>query len=208
MKRLIIVVLLAAGISNLHAQIGFGLRGGLNFSSLPTNTYQVDVYELEALPDSYTGWHIGVLSQLHFAGFFVQPELLFVATGNHMRLREENQEDFFFTQRFSKIDLPVMVGSKIGPLRIGIGPVASFLLHSSSELDDEDRFRALDIRENFNAATFGFQVGAGLDLSNILIDFKYEGNLSKLGNGIEVRGSNYAFDTRPRQFILSIGLLF
>ena len=40
----------------------------------------------------------------------------------------------------------------------------------------------MDYEEKFNGATWGYQVGVGLDIfKKITIDVKYEGNLSKLG---------------------------
>jgi hypothetical protein len=208
MKRLIIGLFIMVGINSAQAQFGIGIRGGLNFSSFPQNTYEVDNLEIETLPDSYTGWHVGGIAQIRITNFFIQPELLFVSTGNHLRLREPGEPDFFFRQNFSKIDLPVVMGFKIGPLRLGAGPVGSYIINSSSGLVKSEDHQGLDIREKFNSATFGYQIGAGLDLGNILLDFKYEGSLSRLGDGITFGDTTFPFDARPRQFILSIGLLF
>jgi hypothetical protein len=207
-KHIYLILLLLAVSLISQAQVGYGLRGGLNFSSFPVKTYDFDDVEIETLPDSYTGWHIGGVLQARIRSFFIQPELLFVSSGSYLRLREPGEADFFYRQNFSKIDLPVLMGAKLGPLRLGAGPVGSYLISSSSEIENLDEERGLDIKEKFNNATFGFQLGAGFDLGNILLDFKYENSLTKHGDGIEIGEGNFPFDTRPRQFILSIGLLF
>lgn len=209
MKKLVVlIVLFITGATVSHAQFSIGLRGGLNFSSTSPQITQIGELNLETLPDNFTGWHVGGILQVSFANIFIQPELLFVSNGSHLRLRVPNQDDFFFTQNFSKIDLPVLVGVKFGPLRLGAGPVASYVLHSTSGLAESDAHRELDLRERFNDVTFGYQVGVGLDVGNIILDLKYEGSLSRLGEGVTLGETSFPFDTRPRQFILSIGLLF
>lgn len=208
MNRTFLFVTLMLLSSLVFGQARVGLRGGLHLTSLPTKTYETDDYTIESLDDSYSGFHLGIMSQIKIRNFFIQPELLFVQTGNEMRIKNIGQdvEDVFFTQKYSKIDLPVMMGMKYGPLRLGMGPVASFVLDSSSDINKNAGFE--DFKEKFNDAVFGYQIGFGLDLSNLILDFKYEGSLSRFGDGVTIGGKPYSFDTRPRTFILSIGLLF
>jgi hypothetical protein len=208
MKKISLIVIFLFGFQTAFSNVGFGLRGGLNFAQLSQRTHTLGEYQIETLPDSDTGWHLGGVMQIRFLGAFVQPELLFVTGGNHLRLLQTGQDDYFFRQRFSRMDLPVMIGLSMGPLRLGAGPVASYILGNSSELSEHPRFNNVSVRERFNDATFGFQAGVGLNLGNILLDFKYESSVSRYGNGIEIGGVNYNFDTRPSQYILSIGLLF
>jgi len=142
------------------------------------------------------------MSQISLLGVFVMPELLFVSTGNRFVLEQEG-EDTYFDQKFSQLDIPVMVGAKIGPVRAGVGPVASIILNSSSDLPEDAEFK-----ERFNPATYGFQMGAGITLGSIALDLKYQFALSAIGDGIELGGKTYPFDTRPRQFVFSVGFLF
>ncbi len=205
MKRIVIVLLMLSAVHVSQAQFSFGLRGGMNFSRLPEKTYQLDAVDtqIKTLSDSYTGFHIGAMAQISLMGVFIMPELLFVSTGHDMVLERPGREDEYFQQKFSQLDIPVMVGAKIGPLRAGLGPVATILLNSSSNLPED-----ADYEERFNSATYGFQVGAGINVGNIALDLKYQFGLSNLGDGIEIEGTTYDFDTRPRQFVFSIGLLF
>lgn len=193
-------------LQTANAQISFGLRGGMNFSSLPRNTYSLnddDGTRITTLSDSYTGFHIGAMSQINLLAVFVMPEFLFVFSGNEMRLQRQGQEDEYYKQRFTQIDIPVMVGTKLGPLRAGLGPVASIILNSSSDMPDDAGYR-----ERFNKATYGMQLGIGVNLGNLAFDLKYQFGLSKLGDGIELGNTTYDFDTRPRQTVFSIGLMF
>ncbi len=185
---------------------GIGLRGGMNFSSLPkTSQLNINGATIETLSDSYTGFHFGFVGHLSLLNFFIQPELLYVQTGQEMLVTWDNSIDSdFFTNKYSHLSIPVLAGTSIGPLRVGAGPVLSFLLDSKqgfSNLMGED----LDFQNN--SATIGFQAMAGIKVGNLMFDLKYEGNLSRLGDGVDVGGTSWDFDTRPRQFIVSIGIL-
>ncbi|TVQ14683.1 MAG: PorT family protein [Bacteroidetes bacterium] len=206
MKRTLLFFLLLGVVHVSQAQFSFGLRGGMNFSRLPSKTYELDDPQtrIKTVSESYTGFHAGVMAQISLMGVFVMPELLFVSTGHDLVLEREGEPDSFFQQKFSYIDIPVMVGAKIGPLRAGIGPVASILLNSSSGLSSEES----GFKERFNPATYGFQLGAGMNLGNLALDLKYQFGLSNLGDGIEIGETTYNFDSRPRQIVFSIGLLF
>lgn len=206
MKRTFLFFLLLGVIQVSQAQFSFGLRGGLNFSRLPSNTYELNDPQtrINTVDESYSGFHAGVMAQISLLGVFVMPEILFVSTGNDLVLEREGEPDSYFQQKFSHIDIPVMVGAKIGPLRAGIGPVASILLDNSSGLASEEP----GFRERFHPASYGFQLGAGLNLGNLALDLKYQLGLSDTGDGIEIGETTYNFDSRPRQIIFSIGLLF
>jgi hypothetical protein len=205
MKRTIFFVLMLLVVQVSQAQFSFGLRGGLNFANLPEKTYSLDdakTTTISTLSDSYTGFHVGAMAQISLLGLFIMPELLFVSTGNDLVLNRQGEDPAYFKQKFSQLDIPVMVGTKLGPVRLGLGPVASILLNSKSNLPEGAEFK-----ERFNSATYGMQLGAGLTLGNLAIDLKYQFGLSNLGDGIEIGNRTYNFDTRPRQFILSIGFL-
>jgi hypothetical protein len=109
----------------------------------------------------------------------------------------------FGKQKFYKLDLPVIVGVKVGPLKLQAGPVGTMVIKSKSDLLDK-----YNLQETFRGATFGYQAGLGLELSSLLVDVKYEGNLSKLGDGVEIAGQNFNFDQRMHQWIFSVGFLF
>ena len=113
------------------------------------------------------------------------------------------------TQKFNKIDIPVIVGWKIGPARLGLGPVASFNLSQSDGLKDKLNELVTETTKNdFSKATFGYQVGVGLDILKFSLDVRYEGNLSKLGSGIKLGDKDYSFDQRNPQWIFSVGIAF
>lgn len=184
------------------AQIKFGVRAGISSSSLKSDDITVNGVTLESVSNAKVGFHFGLMAQIKFIGLYLQPELLYASVGGQVRLKDATV-DKLVDQKFNRIDIPVMIGRKLGPARIGLGPVFSMLLSSSSELKDFG-----DYSDQFKKAGMGYQIDLGLDILNIAIDLKYEGSLSKLGDGIKILGTQHSFDSRPRQFILSIGYLF
>ncbi len=210
MKKIVLICLTAFFllISAQVNAIGFGLKGGLNFSSIPSSAeFELPGASLEALPDSYTGFHIGVVGHFSLLTLFLQPEILYTQTGQEMVISSDlliGQEQEFFTHKYSHLTIPVIAGMKFGTLQIGVGPVASFML--DNKLGGGELTEGLDF--DYKKASIGFQAMAGIKLGNLLLDFKYEGNLSKMGDGISVgTDTDLAFDTRPRQFIISVGFL-
>lgn len=200
-KTTLILVLLALFAIQADGQFKFGISGGMNLSYVDPQTLTEGDYTISMLDERFTGFHIGAMAQISVLGLFIQPELLYTSIGNEMRVDEEGKATVFYDRKINRLDLPVMVGTSLGPLRIGAGPVGSIILSESSELD------IAGAREEINNMTFGLQFGLGFDISNLLIDVKYEYNLSRLGDNIEIGGQNMEFDSRPKQLIISLGIV-
>jgi hypothetical protein len=205
MKKLLIVLLGLSLVAVSNAQIKFGLRAGLNSHYVNEATLTYNDVTISNVKGANVGFHGGVMLQISFLGVFLQPELLISSVGNEVKVEDLIGGDVNFAeQSFTKLDIPVLVGKRFGPARVGVGPVATIMLNSTSELADYG-----DFGEKFNSATFGFQAGVGLDIAKaIAIDLKYEGSLSKLSPGITVGGQERPFDSRASQLILSVGFLF
>ncbi len=203
---LLLALILIFFISSNAFGSGIGIRGGLNFTSLPSTSQVVhEGATIESLSDSYTGFHFGLVGHLSLFNFFIQPELLYTQTGQRMYVREmPDDSGEQFTNTFSHLSIPVIGGTSFGPLRVGVGPVLSILLDSTQGIPNI-MGEELDFQNN--NATVGFQVMAGVKIGNLLLDLKYEGNLSRLSDGVSIGDTPLDFDTRPRQFIISLGIL-
>lgn len=118
------------------------------------------------------GYHVGVFTRFSFGALYVQPELLFSGAG--AKINKKSKETKL---RFTKVDLPIMAGlSFFNIVRAQIGPTFSMLLNAVED--------GATVKENYSKATFGWQTGLGVDIWNMTIDLKYEGNLSKFGDKI------------------------
>ena len=209
MKRKTIIFIVCAFLSvNAFSQLRFGLTAGLSLSDMKANDFTTSLadggYHVETVKNTKVGLQGGLVAQIILGGFFLQPEFLLVYTGGDVKISDINSSHVQ-SQRFTKLDIPVLVGAKMGPLRLGAGPVASFILSKPSDAWD---FSGANVKSKYNNATFGYQVGAGLDIFKFSVDLKYEGNLSKLGNAVNIGDHSYAFDSRNNQWILAVSLFF
>lgn len=220
MKKLsILLIVVVAMIGTANAQfLKFGLKVGLTSSNVKfdnTTLSQVSTTSgakdfLIKQGDAKMGYQFGLFARVKALGIFVQPELLFSHSQSEVVIADVTANKIYNeTQKFNKVDIPVIVGWKLGPARLGLGPVASFNLSQTDGLKNKLNELATETtKNNFSKATFGYQVGVGLDILKLSLDVRYEGNLSKLGKGVEVGGKSYSFDQRNPQWIFSLGWAF
>jgi len=211
MKRIFGIILIATALTTaINAQfLKFGLCAGLSSSSVHFNDVKNVVsgstsYDIVA-SNASVGFHFGLFGRIKIANVFIQPELLFTSSGGQVKVTDlTTNTSVVKDQKFNKIDIPVLAGLKFGPARIEVGPVASFMLSQKTDFFDASAYKA-----DFKKATIGYQAGVGLDFFKaVTLDLKYEGSLSKIGNGITVGGNSYPYDSRNSQLILSLGLFF
>lgn len=200
--QIITVIYCTSAIS----QIDFGIRGGVNFNWPKTYSFSQPGYEYKlALQNTLrTGFHFGLVSQIKLFKILIQPELIFTSINNNIEYEEiADGEIHVINQEFNRLDMPVLALIKIKSFKIEIGPVGSVLLKDKSDLFDETGYR-----QKFKKATFGYQAGIGMEISKLTFDLKYEGSLSKFGDGIEIGENTFSFDSRANQLIISMGVFF
>jgi hypothetical protein len=216
MKRIVIVfAVLVAITTTANAQFfKYGLKGGVSSSSVKfdeatwsqVQTSEGSMNLLVEQGNAKLGFHVGVFGRIKIVGFWLQPELLFTQTQGEFVYNQVGGSSLssIRNQKFNKFDIPVIAGWKFGPARIGVGPVASFMI---SESETFDGFTVSNVKSDFNKATFGFQVCVGVDIFKFaMLDLKYEGNLSKFGSGVTIGGVERSFDQRNPQWIVSLGI--
>lgn len=188
----------------------FGVKGGINFSTLQMEDITIkdtdgnDLYDL-VTGESVTGYQAGVMARVNVAMFFVQPELYFNTTGGLVQQVVQGGENKQLNVKFNRVDIPLLVGLKLGPARINAGPVGSAMISSVNELKGISQ----DLESLTGGLTWGFQAGVGADLfKKLAIDLRYEGALSQYGDSFTVNGSDYALDARPTQVIFTLGYWF
>lgn len=176
MKKIFLAVLFAgfnvAAFSQVLPSFQLGIKAGTNLSKLSTeNTFS---------SDNRAGYYAGLWARIGAAGIHLQPEL-YLSGKNTTLKNSEGQEN---KVKFTSLDVPILVGTKIGAAGIGIrlntGPVVSFIL------DDEQSFgdaASEAFKGNFKGQNIAWQFGAGLDIKNLGIDLRYEAGLSKVGEG-------------------------
>ncbi len=196
----------------LFSQVKFGIKAGasttnLKMEDLKTLTSGTTQYTVEALKGANYGFHAGAFLRLGLMGVYVQPELLFTSRTDEYTVTDLDNPAVSIVekQKFNQLDLPLMLGAKIGPVRLNAGPSARLLLNSPKDLIDHPDFKSM-----YNSLTFGYQAGLGFDIAKKLtIDLRYEGSLQKYQNKIEnATGEKFKLDDRPNAFLLSVGFMF
>jgi len=211
MKKLFVIVLVVLVSIPVFSQIKFGIKAGVSTTSLSMKTLKTvnsgtTSYTFEALKDAKYGFHGGAFMRLTLLGIYLQPELLFSTRTNEYTVKNvQTSASSIVKQNFNKLDIPVMLGLKLGPVRLNAGPAASLLINSPKDLINNPDFKNM-----YSRMTFGYQAGLGLDILNTLtIDLRYEGSLKRYQNQIEnLEGTTFNLDDRANAFLFSVGLMF
>ncbi len=194
-----------------YAQVKFGPRVGVSTTDVsPEQLLIKNLTEVEQLgisvKDAKYGAHFGLFLQAKMGKFFVQPEVLF-----NSNTVTYDIEDFgaatnlgaIKEEKFQYLDMPLMLGFKLGPVRLQGGPVGHLFLNSKSELTDISTYE-----QNISKMSYGWQAGVGLDIWKFVLDFKYEGDFSKYGDHITFAGQQFNFDERAGRVVVSLGYAF
>lgn len=210
----IAVCLVLAWHGETYGQARLGIKGGLSISEVPSSALFVpderglDKFRIGVDNIKY-GIHLGMFVQAQFGHFFVQPEVLFntvavdytiedLQSATPLRVRDE---------MYRNLDIPLLLGLKFGPVRLGAGPVGHLYLDNTSDLESELQDEA-KYEQDFERITWGWQAGIGLDIWKLHLDARYEGNLSQFGDHFVFYGQSYAFQEHPARFLFSAGISF
>lgn len=211
MKKALAIMITVFIALPAFTQFNFGIKAGVTSTSLTMNdlvsvSSGTKSYTIEEVSGMNFGFHGGVFGRVSISKLFVQPEILFSTSTSEYKVTDVlNSTVDEVKQTFNKIDVPVMVGVKLGPARINAGPVGSFNITTPEQLIDDPDFEAI-----YGMMSFGYQAGVGVDLlGKLTVDLRYEGSLKKYQTQIEnAAGVAVNLDDRPSAFLMSIGLMF
>lgn len=211
MKKVVVIILAVLFASPAFSQLKFGVKAGLNTTSLKmedikTLTSSGTNYTVEALKGANYGFHFGGFMRLKILALYIEPELLFSTRTNEYTVTNlSSSAGEIVKQKFNKLDIPVMVGVKLGPIRVHGGPAATLLINSPKDIVDDPNFESM-----YSRMTIGYQAGLGFDLLKTLtFDLRYEGSLKKYQNKINnLTGTTFNLDDRPNAFLFSVGIMF
>ena len=210
MKKTIFLLLFCSIGFLAGAQVKVGLKLGLSSTNLDTEGLRLletggrERFEL-ALENSDLGLYGGFLVNIQLGSFIIQPEFNYNSNSSDFELNDLsiNGVSDIVSEKYQYLDVPVLLGCKFGPLRIMAGPEGHVFLSSTSGLLDIDGYE-----QDFQSLTLGWQGGVGLDLWNIVLDVRYQGNFNNFGDHITFLGTEYEFNDSPSRILFSIGWLF
>ena len=205
MKKSILVLLVALIALPAFSQLKFGIKVGAATTTVPKYDLTTGTNTIAALKTASWGFNGGVFLRLSLLGLYIQPEVLLATNTYDYDVTQGTSPKVLMHQTFNRLDVPVMVGFKLGPLRINAGPAASVQIGSPKALIDDPNFNNM-----YKGATFGYEAGIGLDIfKKLTLDARYSGSLSKkFGNAVNIGNQTFNLDSRQPSFILSVGLMF
>lgn len=186
------------------SQINFGLKLGANTATVPTYDVSEGSTNIEALKNADWGFQVGIFLRVGIKSFYIQPEVMLASNSYDYNVTTATGTELL-KQKFTRLEIPVLLGAKLGPLHINVGPSADIHIGSPEALIDDPNFSEL-----YRSATFGYQAGLGVDLfRKLTIDARYSGSLSdKFGNTVTIGDQTFNLDSRQPSFILSLGIMF
>ncbi len=196
MKKLILVLsIFLTGALAAQAQVlpsvQFGVKGGVNLTSLSSGGSSLS-------SDNRAGYLGGFWARFGALGFNFQPEIYITSKNVDINTSTTTKG----SAKFTSIDVPLLIGAKVGALGIGGrfygGPLLSFAINKDNGFGSAVGNAA---RLDYKDSNFGIQVGAGLDIQKLSIDLRYEAGLTK--QNYFDGSTNYK--TRVSLFNLSLG---
>ncbi|MFN3756380.1 MAG: porin family protein [Flavobacterium sp.] len=197
MKKIILTTFSLVAFTFSHAQsnvnttsgLGFGVKGGVNFSNL----YTEEVDDNNVL----TSFHVGVFVTIPIVDFFgIQTEVLYSRKGAELAYNNA-----FLTGtaqfRLNYIEVPVLLKFNITEnFNIHAGPYVAYLIDadvvnksSNANFDFEENLN----NDDFNKFDYGLSAGLGFDFNSFGIGARYNYGLATVGKERNFFGTNYAF---------------
>jgi len=199
-KTLILIAALALVASAASAQLlpRFGVKGGLNFST-------VDLDDLDA--STRTGYAAGLFVNLSAPGMNLQGEVLYSVKGFSEGTWTSAEE---FDYRDHVIEIPVLLKFAL-PLpavspALYAGPAVSFPIKSEFKLDDD----WVEIDEDGESMAWSVVIGADVTLmDHLVIDVRYDWGISSLRKtDFGALDDNLDEEIKDRTFSLMAGYKF
>lgn len=212
-KKICLLALLVFTLNSVDAQdiFKYGLRiggGTTAINGTPQDVFNGTDSLKMTLGSSSFGIHVGGFARVTFGSVFIQPEILFNTKGHEYTVYGLQGDVLqVLEDRFTTLDVPIIVGYKFSSLRFQAGAIGSMTLTNANDMVDYFQEQE-DLVSTLQGLNWGWQVGLGLDISKFMIDIKYEGNFQRVGNDIVIDGNTYNFDGRANRFLVTFGYSF
>lgn len=171
-KVLLFAALLIVSLQGVQAkspyEFGVKIGGLVNFSSFNTNFKEVPNFNDKS---TQIGFEVGVQNRINLPlNFMIQPELVYTRTTGKF----DNDKGGLLQVRSNFIEVPALVGWKVGLFRIMAGPTFRFNMDDVLTSEREQS----KIAPKLETFVMGYQAGVGVDLGRLTIDARYCGNFS------------------------------
>jgi hypothetical protein len=208
MKKTILILFLGmVSAASSFAQFEVGLRLGMSSQNVSTDQLTLQSTTLNelrlSLGNASYGYHFGLFTQFKLGAFTIGPEVILNSNSYEYKLEEFNEEgglSKIITDSYQYLDIPILFGVKLGPLRAYAGPEVHYFVNSYSALAKENGFA-----EQIDKLNYGAIGGAGLNVGKIRLDVRYELNLSSFDDNIVFNNQGIDFNSNNSRLIFSLG---
>ena len=204
MKKILAIGFIVLLSLPAFSQLKFGIKAGVESTTVPTYELGNGSATIEALKDASWGWHAGLFLRAKLGPVYLQPEAVFASTSFDYTVNNAGADELM-SQKFDRLSVPILVGFKLGPVRINAGPAATIMIGSPKSLIEDPNFDQM-----YKGALWGYQAGLGVDLlKKLTIDARFAGGLGDLmGDQVSIGGQTFQLDYSQTSFILSLGWMF
>lgn len=212
MKNLTLIALLLLSSMTLSAQVRLGIRAGVVNLNVPAGSNAIprgagSPELILDIDEAQFGIQGGLVLQIPLGEkWILQPEVIF--NSNRVdyeveELRSSGAISKILSEKYQYLDIPLLIHYRLGALRLSGGALGHVYINSTSDLLAYENYE-----QRFEELTYGYQLGVGVDIWNIMLDVRYQGNFTRFGNHMYFNEERYDFDQRPERLIFSLGLLF
>ena len=195
--KILLVITLVLSATYTQAQTRFGIKGGLNFS-----TIAISGSGTTTTPDSKIGFNLGVISEIPLAtDFYLQPGLLFSTKGYKM----SNFSGSDLSVSTNNIEIPINALYKLNAGSVKVlgfaGPYIGYAVSGKLKSGDESEdIKFSGDNKMMNALDLGFNFGAGVEISNFQITAQY-------GLGLTNTFANFG-DTKVKNKVFGVSVAY
>lgn len=194
MKKFIYVLAFVLGFSQF-SQAQFGIKAGINYTN--TGDLSGSAQNLVEGADAKSGYHAGIWFRAKLPlGLYIRPEIVYTDVKS-----EYEVGGIVSDYEFSKIDVPVLLGTKVlGFANVFAGPAFQYIIEDNLTLSNVST-------DDFDKFSLGMQLGFGVEFGAVGIDVRWE-------RGLTNTEANFAsnnlglnnIDNRTNQIIFGLSL--
>lgn len=195
-KTSISLFIFFAFISLSYSQVELAIKGGVHTVKMPQDIVSSGENRL-SFADSKFGYHFGLHPRIAVLGLFVEPGITFSSSSVDYLLGDDDPNNIL-NETYKDIGIPVVAGFGSGFISVYGGPVLHYQIDKVKDIWSQDRLKE---------ATMGFQAGVGVKLWKLRGEVRYEGNLSSLGDSVEIANHDVSFGKRASRVMFTVGII-
>lgn len=192
-KKAAVLIVLMAASATTWSQTAFGIKGGLNLSTINWN-------DAQATYDGRSGYHAGIFLRSRHEKIAFQPELLLYTQ------KGDIESSVFGTaqESFTYVTIPVLLKFyPVGGLNLHAGPQFGFLVDGERKYDTVFGGGTEDITESYKNTDVAVSAGLGYDFKfGLSLDARYNIGVKDINNVADGEAA------KSRVFMISLGWNF